>query len=125
MNFEYSELLQKNKPFLNQIYLNVRLNELETEDDYLQFGQNTHEREFYDVKSTISRPMSLITEDNKKTLGSAKLIFSTESLKHERKIFAFFDLIGSIGGVLEVTMIVFGLIFVPISEHIFVKAAAK
>ena len=53
------------------------------------------------------------------------MIFSPEALKHERRIYAFFDLIGDLGGVLEISTIVFGAFLIPIAEHVFIKAAAK
>ena len=107
------------------VYVYLRLNELETEDDLFQFGQETHNREFYDVKNTLKRPFSILSDQEKVTLTSAKLIFSAEALKHERRIYAFFDLIGDLGGVLEIATLIFGCILVPIAEHAFIKAAAK
>ena len=53
------------------------------------------------------------------------MIFSPEALKHERRAYAFFDLLGDLGGILEVSTIVFGLILIPIAEHVFIKAVAK
>ena len=42
---------------------------------------------------------------------------------HKRKIFNFFDLLGVMGGVLEVIVFIFGFLMFPISEHSFVMIA--
>ena len=45
--------------------------------------------------------------------------------KHTRAIYGFLDLLGDLGGVTEVIMITFGIIFFPISEHSFIMTATK
>ena len=42
-----------------------------------------------------------------------------EKYVHERQIYGFIDLLGDLGGVMEVIMIVFGIILYPISFHSF------
>jgi hypothetical protein len=45
--------------------------------------------------------------------------------KHTRAIYGFLDLLGDLGGVTEVIMITFGILFYPISEHSFIMTATK
>ena len=47
-------------------------------------------------------------------------------MKHERDIYNFLDLIGDLGGVLEVFLVFFAFFIEPISEHSFyMKALSK
>lgn len=46
-------------------------------------------------------------------------------VSHSRRVYGFFDLLGELGGVMEVLVIIFGLILFPISEHSFYLNAIK
>ena len=48
-----------------------------------------------------------------------------EAAFHEREIFNLMDLIGEIGGVIEVVVLVFGVLIYPISKQSFVLKATK
>ena len=48
-----------------------------------------------------------------------------EIVKHSRKVFGWFDLLGRLGGITNVMMLLFGAFIFPISEHSFVLKAAK
>ena len=48
-----------------------------------------------------------------------------KGVAHSRKVYALFDILGDLGGVIEVIMIVFGFIFFPISEHSYIIRASK
>jgi hypothetical protein len=45
-------------------------------------------------------------------------------MAHSRKKYALLDLLGDLGGVLEVVMLAFGFFLFPISEHSFILKAA-
>lgn len=42
---------------VDQDYVYVRLNKIETEDEFLQLGQYTFEGSYYDVGKAIKRPI--------------------------------------------------------------------
>lgn len=47
-----------------------------------------------------------------------------QSVKHERNVYSVLDLLGDLGGVMEVLMIIFGTIFISIAEYSFVLKAS-
>ena len=53
------------------------------------------------------------------------LILGQTGVAHSRRKYGLFDLLGDLGGVLEVIMIIFGMFLYPISEHSFVIKAAN
>ena len=53
------------------------------------------------------------------------LILGQSGLAHSRRKYALFDLLGDLGGVLEVIMIIFGIFLYPVSEHSFIIKAAN
>lgn len=48
-----------------------------------------------------------------------------EIMKHSRRVFGWFDLLGRLGGITNVMMILFGIFVYPISEHSYILKAAK
>jgi len=46
-------------------------------------------------------------------------------MKHSRRVFGWFDLLGRLGGITNVMMILFGFIVYPISEQSYILKAAK
>jgi hypothetical protein len=53
------------------------------------------------------------------------LLLGQTGVGHSRRKYGLFDLLGDLGGVLEVIMIVFGIFLFPISEHSFMLKAAN
>ena len=49
----------------------------------------------------------------------------SESLNHRREVYNLVDLIGELGGVVEVFILIFGFFLYPISHHSFVMKATK
>lgn len=58
-------------------------------------------------------------------LYNADIFLQAETINHERKIYALFDLLGDIGGVMEFLVIGFSLFILPFAEHLFILAATK
>ena len=48
-----------------------------------------------------------------------------EGTESDRMVYAMLDLMGDLGGALEIIIVVFGLIFYPISEYSFTMKALK
>jgi hypothetical protein len=82
----------------------------------------SQEGSFYDVgsKTSITLPRQSYRP---KMIGQVVLVLDSNSLEHERSRYNLLDLIGDLGGVLEVFIIFFGLIAFPISEFSFVMKA--
>ena len=58
-------------------------------------------------------------------LLSVNLYLKNESILHLREVFNLFDLVGDLGGVIEVLIIVLGVLLYPISEHSFLLSASQ
>ena len=103
----------------------LKMNIINTMDDYVNLGFYSYIGEFYDIGKMIDRP--IIKSSNK--AGTEDLIYKStmilhnESLKITRQIYNIFDLLGDLGGVTEVIMIVFGFFLFSISEHSFYLTA--
>ena len=53
------------------------------------------------------------------------IFMSQNGVNHKRRVYNMIDFMGDIGGLLEISMIIFGVILFPISYHSFVLRAAK
>ena len=59
-------------------------------------------------------------------LVNVAIYLSDRSTTYERKIYAVFDLLGDIGGLIEMSMLLLGSMMASISEHsFFIKAIQK
>ena len=63
--------------------------------------------------------------DNPLVIYSTVLILGQTGMQHNRAKYGALDLLGDLGGVLEVIMILFGFALYPVSEHSFVITAAN
>ena len=61
---------------------------------------------------------------NKNLVYRVKLGLSQIGSEHQRKIYGFFDLIGDLGGVLELILVLFGIVVSPIANYSFIMKAA-
>ena len=64
-------------------------------------------------------------EDTDHIIARTNFYLNSLHKKHSRNVYGFIDLLGDLGGVLEVIMVFTGIIFFPISEHHFVLQATK
>ena len=63
--------------------------------------------------------------ENKHILVRINFFISDLQKMHQRAVYGFIDLLGDLGGVLEVIMVLTGAILMPIAEHHFTLQAAK
>ena len=54
---------------------------------------------------------------------SSDFWLSETSMKFNRRVYGWFDLLGDMGGVTDVLVMIFAFIFLPISEHMFTLKA--
>lgn len=103
------------------IFQPIRFNKIDLEDDYIQVGQKDSFK-FYDGEDSKTVPLMGKSE----TLVSVAIFLSDRSTTYERKIYAVFDLMGDIGGLIEISMLCLGSLLASISEHsFFIKAIQK
>lgn len=112
-----SELLGQD--YLTRNYLMLRQHTVITEDSFLSIGLTFKEpANFFQVANIVPRKQAKRIEPNK--LYESILMLHEEKHQHERKIYGLIDLLGDLGGVLEVVTVVFGIILYPISFHSFI-----
>ena len=91
--------------------------------DYLVLiDKPSYEGTFYQFGEFINRPVH--PSKNQGELLSVNLYLKSESIMHVREVFNLFDLVGDLGGVIEVMIIVMGVLLYPISEHSFLLSAS-
>ena len=105
-------------------YLNLQLHQIETEDDFFQFGQ-TQEYQFFKVSSMNTQKLFETSHKNHNLVFNSVILLDQTGKIHTRKKYAFFDLLGDLGGVLEVILLAFGFVFNSIAYHSFLVQASK
>ena len=95
----------------------IRHHLIDAFDALLQFGLPTYSGDFYQIGKTLGT-------DSYKRLDygifySAEITLQFEYIQHSREVYGFLDLIGDLGGITELTLLIFGSVFLPISKHSF------
>ena len=103
--------------------LNIRLHRIEALDNLLFVDIPTYEGTFFQISSMLKRPYNKNKFPGE--LFRCSLFLQKESILHKREIFNFLDLIGDLGGVIEVMVLIFGFIFFPISQQSFIHKLTK
>lgn len=99
----------------------IEKNEVETEDSIFQLGQVSIETEYYDILRNIERTYP----DVDGRLYTGEVVLANSGLVHRRRVYSIFDLMGDLGGVIEILLIVFNIMFLPMAEHSFNLKAIK
>jgi len=76
-------------------------------------GENNREGDFFQVERAYSH--HIIKEAAPNLVYILSVFLSEKGVHHKRVVYNFLDVIGDIGGVLEIMMITFGFFFYPIS----------
>jgi hypothetical protein len=76
---------------------------------------------FYKIAKSL--PMLNVREVQPEMLLTVSLMLQEEIVEHIRECFNIPDMIGNLGGVVEVFVIVFGVIIYPLSKHKFIMKA--
>ena len=101
-------------------------NKIETHDDYVSLGNPTFEDSFYDLGTTHTfvayKPSGHFEIES---LFGINFYLSDQYKKHTRKIYNLIDLLGDMGGVLEISTAFFGLFIFPISRFSFLVKALQ
>jgi hypothetical protein len=85
------------------------------------------EGSFYTASGPIisNQPRMLLNPTVKDILFKVNIQALNKKVEHSREVYNLLDLIGDIGGVLDVLLLLFGLLIYPISEHSFVLKAIE
>lgn len=118
LNADPNHIIERN-------YMYLRKNFQEMEDTYYPFEYFSYEGDFYDVGKQFNRPLVKVNKEDKNLLAQSIIVLTSESRQYERKIYSSIDLLGDLGGVIEIIMISFGFIFFPISQHSYNLEATK
>ena len=106
--------------------LSLRKNMFQTFDGLIKLQWPTLEGIFYDKGDFSDRNMARLTVP-----GMERIIFMfditlmPQQQEHSREVYNLLDLMGDLGGVLEVFIFACGIILFPISEHSFVIKALQ
>ena len=103
--------------------LSIAKNMIYTQDDYFQLGQYTHIGEFYDVHNVL--PSKVTHKIMPKTLFNTRIWLDSTMTTSNRSIYHFLDVLGDMGGVLEILIVVFGIVCCTFSEYSFIITAAN
>ena len=84
-----------------------------------------HYSEFFQIGSVVSRNIVGTAAAGEGKYINTYFTLQPEIMKHSRRVFGWFDLLGRLGGITNVMMILFGIFVYPISEHSYILKAAK
>ena len=87
-------------------------------------GVPTYDNIYYNAGLFANRDEQW-TSDTRDILCRYNFYVSNLQKTHSRTVYGFIDLLGDLGGVLEVIMVVMGAILYPIAEHHYTLQAAK
>lgn len=79
-------------------------------------GEPSFSNEFFTSDKFVDRSRQWTDETNQ-TLVNIDVYRSALQKNHERQVYGFIDLLGDLGGILEVIMVITGGLLMPISEH--------
>ena len=83
----------------------------------------TYSGTFFQLHSSILNHRLASTDPGK--LLQVTVFLKGSVISHNRVVFNFFDLIGELGGVIEVFILFFGFFIFPVARHLFVLKAIK
>ena len=103
----------------------LKANSYSTFDGLFKLEWPSKTGSFFDIESKFGFE-SIQADYDVDVVGSLYISFGQTKTSHQREVYNLFDLIGDLGGVLEVILAVLGLFILPVSEHSFVmKALSK
>jgi hypothetical protein len=104
-------------------YQYLRRHGIETEDNLIVPDYTSFEGSFYKLgKSLMEKKHPDVNPEN---LFSFYLYIQPESIEHRREVYNLLDVIGDLGGVVEVFLFIFGIVLYPISKMSFIFKATK
>jgi hypothetical protein len=94
----------------------VRFNNIETEDDLFQFGQNGAEHTFLDIDETDTN-IGVPGRDTEYV--RVQFMLSADQSMHYRNVYDFIQMLGDIGGLYGLVFSILQTVMAPLVEHAF------
>ena len=101
----------------------MRMHNVALTDHYMNIGERTYEGKFWEINQQLTKYE--LREANPDFFFKTQVLLKAESQTHERGVYGIIDLLGDLGGQLELFVFVFGVFMFPMSEHSFTLKAAK
>jgi len=98
----------------------MQKNFIETEDYWVPVS-GSYEGDYYTVAKVIDKPT--IPGKFGSELLRVSIFLQDEAVFYQREVYNLLDLVGDMGGVVEIIVIVFGVILYPIAEQAFILKA--
>ena len=97
---------------------------MEMYDSFIDTGIPSHEYEFYEP--IITQSMYAKTQTKMPSLIYSQVIaISDQQVVHERKVYGILDLLGEMGGVLDILVSILGIFLFLITEYSFILKALE
>ena len=103
--------------------ITLEKHEVEFMNSVMSLGLLSESISFFQIGKKIQKNINIDKEPHK--LMTSIFFLSSISKMHERKVYSFLELIGDLGGVLEILLLIFGIFINPISEFSFYMKAIK
>ena len=101
----------------------MQKNTFDTYDSWFAIGQETQGGSFYTVGTKNN--IRALPDEFPERLFTMNVFLNEEGVKYTREVYTILDVLGDLGGIVEVIMIIFGFFLFPISEHSFYLKAAR
>lgn len=111
------------KPTIHEANTFLQKNTYTTYDSWFNVGSVSWDNFFYTVDSKASIQIAQKFFPGRVYINNFYL--NQEGVHYSREVFHSLDVFGDIGGIFEITMIIFGFFVFPISEHSFILRAAR
>ena len=100
----------------------LRENQVESYENLINF-EDFDEYKFYDIAKINQKDYPVTYNDlsntEKGSLYQTVLYRDNSQVLHERAVYGFLDLLGDLGGVMEIILLCFGIFLSPLSEFAF------
>lgn len=95
----------------------------ETEDSWIWIGWTTFEGNFFSFGKSIPQQRKL--NPGESYLYANTFFLDQQGIMHHREVYTAIDALGDLGGFIQITLIIFGSIFLPISRYSYYLKAAR
>lgn len=103
--------------------LQLRKHHIQVTDHYMNIGELSYEGWFWEVSQQVTR--NELREANPEYLFHTQVVLEPEQRVHQRGVYGIIDLLGDLGGQIEIYLFVFGWIMFALSERSFTLKATK
>ena len=80
----------------------------------ISLGQISYEGDFFDISRTVQNEFAILPDGYYANyIAEIELTFDEQVAIHERQAYGILDILGDLGGVLEIIMGVFGILIFP------------